>query len=69
MWTRADFEWDAQNDQYICPEGYALKQFRRNYSDPNRGPTGKGTARYRTLKEVCQACPPKAQCRPSADAR
>jgi transposase len=44
-WTRADFEWDAANDQYVCPEGHALKQFRRNYSDPNRGPTGKGTAR------------------------
>ncbi|MBM84421.1 MAG: IS5/IS1182 family transposase, partial [Rhodospirillaceae bacterium] len=36
-WTRADFEWDAENDQYICPEGHELKQFRRNYSDPNRG--------------------------------
>ena len=40
------FEWDAENDQYVCPEGHALKQFRSNYSDPNRGPTGKGTARY-----------------------
>ena len=38
-WSRADFEWDAENDQYICPEGHALKQFRRNYSDPSRGPT------------------------------
>jgi len=48
--TRADFDWDAQNDLYICPEGHALKQFRRNYSDPNRGPTGKGTAKYRAMK-------------------
>ncbi len=68
-WTRADFEWDAENDQFICPEGHALKQFRRNYSDPNRGPTGKGTARYRALKEVCQACPSKAKCCPNTDAR
>jgi hypothetical protein len=68
-WTRADFEWDAENDQYICPEGHALKQFRRNYSDPNRGPTGKGTARYRALKLTCQACPSKAKCCPNADAR
>ena len=68
-WTRADFEWDAENDQYICPEGHELKQFRRNYSDPNRGPTGKGTARYRALKEVCQACPSRGQCCPNADAR
>lgn len=68
-WSRADFEWDAENDQYICPEGHALKQFRRNYSDPNRGPTGKGTARYRALKEVCQACPSKTKCCPNAGAR
>ncbi|MCW2305523.1 hypothetical protein M2324_003949 [Rhodovulum sulfidophilum] len=68
-WTRADFEWDAENDKYICPEGHELKQFRRNYSDPTRGPTGKGTARYRALKEVCQACPSKAMCCPNADAR
>ena len=68
-WTRTDFEWEAEKDQYICPEGHALKQFRRNYSDPNRGPTGKGTARYRALKEVCQICPSKPKCCPNADAR
>lgn len=68
-WTRTDFEWDAENDQYICPEGHALKQFRRNYSEPNRGPTGKGTARYRALKELCQVCPCKQKCCPNADAR
>lgn len=68
-WSRADFEWDAQNNQYICPEGEPLKQFRRNYSDPNRGPTGKGVARYRALKGTCQACPSKNNCCPKADAR
>ncbi|WP_299844467.1 IS1182 family transposase [uncultured Jannaschia sp.] len=68
-WSRADFEWDPENDRYVCPEGQELKQFRRNYSDPTRGPSGKGTARYRALKEVCQACPSKADCCPNADAR
>ena len=68
-WSRTDFEWDAQNNQYICPEGEALKQFHRNYSDPNRGPTGKGVARYRALKEACQACPSKSNCCPKAEAR
>ena len=24
-----------RNNQYICPEGQTLRQFRRNYSDPN----------------------------------
>ena len=68
-WSRADFEWDANNNQYICPEGEALKQFRRNYSDPNRGPTGKGVAKYQALKHTCQACPSKQKCCPNADAR
>ena len=49
-WSRVDFEWDAENNQYICPKGEPLKQFRRNYSDPNRGPTGKGVAKYRASK-------------------
>ncbi|MEL6207409.1 MAG: transposase, partial [Pseudomonadota bacterium] len=68
-WSRADFEWDAENNQYICPEGEALKQFRRNYSDPSRGPTGKGVAKYQALKHTCQACPSKQKCCPNADAR
>lgn len=68
-WSRSDFEWDAENNQYICPEGEALKQFRRNYSDPTRGPTGKGVAKYQALKHTCQACPSKPKCCPNADAR
>ncbi len=66
-WSRADFEWDADNNQYICPDGEAPKQFRRNYSDPNRGPTGKGVAKYRALKHKCPACPSKMKCSPNAD--
>ena len=61
-------EWDAENNQYICPEGEPLKQFRRNYSDPNRGPSGKGVASYQALKHTCQACPSKMQCCPKAEA-
>lgn len=68
-WSRADFEWDAANNQYICPEGEVLKQFRRNYSDPNRGPTGKGVAKYQALKHTCQACPSKPKCCPKAECR
>ncbi|SLN71796.1 Transposase DDE domain protein [Roseovarius litorisediminis] len=69
IWSRDDFEWDPESDRYICPEGHDLKQFRRNYSDPNRGPTGKGTMRYRALKLTCQACPSKAKCCPDTDTR
>lgn len=45
-WSCTDFEWDPENNQYICLEGEPLKQFRRNYSDLNPGPTGKGVAKY-----------------------
>jgi hypothetical protein len=58
-----------ENNQYICPEGDPLKQFRRNYSDPNCGPSGKGVAKYQALKHACQACPSKMKCCPKADAR
>ncbi|WP_100269083.1 IS1182 family transposase [Epibacterium ulvae] len=68
-WSRADFEWDAENNHYICPGGEPHKQFRRNYSDPNRRPTGKGVAKYQALKHTCQACPSKMKCCPNADAR
>jgi len=68
-WSRTDFEWDAENNQYICPEGEPLKQFRRNYSDPNRGPTGKGVAKYPALKQTCQACASKMKCCPNGDTR
>ena len=57
------------HNQYFCPEAETLKQFRRNYSDPNRGPTGKGVAKYQALKLTCQACPSKPRCCPNADAR
>jgi transposase len=68
-WSRADFEWDAENNRYVCPEGEPLKQFRRNYSDPSRCPTGKGVAKYQALKHTCQACPSKMKCCTKADAR
>ena len=68
-WSRTDFEWDPENNQYICPEGEPLKQFRRTYSDPNRGPSGKGVAKYQALKHTCQACPSKMKCCPKGPQR
>lgn len=67
--SRSDFEWDEKNDQYICPEGHGLKQFRRNYSDPTRGQDTGGRKKYRALKATCQVCPSKEICCPRADAR
>ena len=68
-WSRSDFEWDEENDQYICPEGHALRQYRRRYSNPERGKSTDGGLKYRGLKLTCQACPSKPRCCPNADAR
>lgn len=68
-WSRDDFAWHPENNSYACPEGHELKQFRRNYSDPKRGPTGHGVAKYRALKRICQACPSKDRCCPNAEFR
>lgn len=68
-WSRDDFAWHPENNSYVCPEGHELKQFRRNYSDPNRGPTGQGVAKYRALKRTCQACLSKDRCCPTAEFR
>ncbi|UES59782.1 transposase (plasmid) [Roseibium aggregatum] len=68
-WSRSDFEWDEENDQYNCPEGHSLRRFRRNYSDPNRVKKIGGTYKYRALKAHCQACPSKQRCCPNMDAR
>ncbi len=68
-WPRAGFEWDPGNTQYNCTEGESLKQFRRNYSDPNGDPTGKGVAKYQALKHTGQADQPKTKCCPKAVAR
>tara|TARA_R110002049_G_scaffold156396_4_gene321387 strand:- start:428 stop:865 length:438 start_codon:yes stop_codon:yes gene_type:complete len=57
------------NDQYICPEGPALKQNRRNFSDPNRGQGTGGRKKYRSLRATCQACTSKEICCPKAEAR
>lgn len=67
--SRSDFEWDEDNDQYICPEGHALKQYRRNYSDPNRGKDTGGRKKCRALKATCQICPSREICCPKAEAR
>lgn len=37
--------------------------------DPNRGPTGKGVAKYRARKLACQVCPSKDRCCPNAELR
>ena len=68
-WSRSDFTWDEDNDQYICPEGKELRHTRRNYSDPARSAPGLKAKNYGALKSDCQNCPSKTKCCPNTDTR
>ena len=49
-WSRSDFEWDEENDRYVCPEGHesastgATTPIRR---EEDRRPGGRSTERWR----------------------
>ena len=57
--TRADFSFDAQNNEYRCPAGERL-----TYKS-TREAEGRTVHTYRTFK--CPECPLKAKCTPADD--
>jgi len=67
--SRADFAFDPERDQFACPGGKLLKQYRRNFASPRSGLTKDGTRLYRASKQDCQACSLKARCCPNTPAR
>jgi len=67
--SRADFTFDPERDQFTCPGGKLLKQYRRNFATPRSGITKDGTRLYRASKLDCQTCALKARCCPNTPAR
>jgi transposase len=67
--SRADFAFDPERDQYTCPGGKLLKQYRRNFTNPRSGVTRNGMRVYRASKLDCQICPLKPRCCPDIPAR
>ena len=67
--SRSDFIFDEDNDQYSCPNGKPLKRFRRNFKQPRTGVTKSNEIKYRARKIDCAACPLKEQCCPNTDFR
>lgn len=68
-WSRSDFEWDEDNDRYICPEGKYLNRTRQNHPDPRNKQPRTGRRKYRASKYVCDICPSKPNCCPKTNAR
>ena len=68
-WSRTDFEWDPENNQYICPEGEPSNSSAATIPIRTVAHLGKGSPSIKALKHTCQACPSKMKCCPKADAR
>ena len=59
--SRRDFAFDKQKNEYICPAGRALRTTGRVHED--------SMIRYRASKLDCDACPLKPKCCPNMPAR
>lgn len=63
--SRSDFIFDPEQDQYICPAGKVLKQFRRNYAVARIDSAHDGIRKYRASQKDCQTCELKSRCCPT----
>ena len=63
--SRSDFIFDPEQDQYICPAGKVLKQFRRNYAVARTDSANDGIRKYRAQQKDCQTCELKSRCCPN----
>lgn len=64
-----DFVWDAQADEYRCPEGCTLRSERRNFKQPRDHVTKEGTIIYRSSQHDCAGCALKQSCCPNTPIR
>ena len=67
--SSSEFCWDAQADEYRCPQGTALRSNRRNFTKPRDHVTKADTIIYRSSKQDCAGCPLKQSCCPNTPVR
>jgi hypothetical protein len=61
FFAQADFHYDAERDEYACPQHHPLKRETAKYRE--------AVVVYRAQAATCNACPMKAQCTESAHGR
>jgi transposase len=67
--SSSEFRWDAQADEYRCPQDMALRSERRNFTRPRDHVTKADTIIYRSSKQDCAECPLKQSCCPNTPIR
>lgn len=67
--SRSDFEWREQEDEYRCPAGKPLRREWRSFKRPRTHITQADTIIYRSRQRDCAGCPLKARCCPNTSFR
>ena len=63
--SSSEFVWDEQANQYRCPQGHALPNYRRQFTKPRDHITKAGTILYSASQHDCTGCAMKQQCCPN----
>jgi transposase len=64
-----EFQWQPERNEYVCPEGRALRNDRRQFTTPRTRITKADTVIYRASQTDCGACGMKDRCCPSTPFR
>ncbi len=67
--SSSDFQWDAQRNEYRCPQGWALRTDWRTFRNPRSRITKADTLLYKSRQSDCASCPMKARCCPNTPIR
>jgi transposase len=67
--SRSDFAWNEQANEYRCPAGKALRCDWRPFKNPRTRITKADTIMYRSTQSDCAGCPMKASCCPNTPIR
>jgi transposase len=65
---KSEFDWQAEGQTYVCPQGHRLKRVGQESRDRVEGRSVE-LAIYRCPKEHCQDCPLASRCTRSANGR
>lgn len=67
--SRSDFRWDPEANEYRCPTDKALRCDRRSFNNPRSRITKAETIVYRASQRDCASCPEKVRCCPNTEMR
>lgn len=67
--SRSDFVWNEEANEYRCPEGHPLLSERRAFTKARTHVTKEDTVIYRASQKHCADCPMKQRCCPNTAAR